>query len=68
MGGPGTLLGTGVAAASLTVYAVAVTGEPWFACSLPQCAGLVLVCAVSGPTGGLAATRRARRGALLPDS
>ncbi|MGI5491371.1 FtsX-like permease family protein [Microtetraspora malaysiensis] len=63
----GTLLGTGIAAASLTMLGIAVTGEPWFAYSLPQYAGLVLVCAVSGLAGGLAATRRARHGALLPD-
>ncbi|MER7362918.1 FtsX-like permease family protein [Nonomuraea wenchangensis] len=63
----GTLLGTGIAAASLTMLGKAATGEPWFAYSLPQYAGLVLVCAVSGLAGGLAATRRARRGPLLPD-
>ncbi|WP_188196736.1 ABC transporter permease [Nonomuraea sp. SYSU D8015] len=63
----GTLLGTGIAAASLTMLGKAATGELRFAYSLPQYAGLVLVCAVSGLAGGLAATRRARRGALLPD-
>ncbi|MEV4160316.1 ABC transporter permease [Nonomuraea dietziae] len=63
----GTLLGTGIAAASLTTLGTATTGEPWFAYSLPQYAGLVLVCTVSGLAGGLAATRQARRGALLPD-
>ncbi|MEV0195068.1 ABC transporter permease [Nonomuraea sp. NPDC050691] len=61
----GTLLGTGIAAASLTALGTAVTGEPWFAYSLPQYAGLVLVCAVSGLAGGLAATRRARLGPLV---
>ncbi|WP_345573053.1 FtsX-like permease family protein [Nonomuraea rosea] len=65
--GVGTLLGTGIAAASLTTLRKAATGEPWFAYSPPQYAGLVLVCTVSGLAGGLAATRRARRGALLPD-
>ncbi|MGN9840627.1 FtsX-like permease family protein [Nonomuraea sp. H19] len=63
----GTLLGTGIAAASLTALGKGATGEPWFAYSLPQYAGLVLVCAVSGLAGGLAATRRARRGPLLSD-
>ncbi|MEV0630141.1 hypothetical protein ACI2LC_40805 [Nonomuraea wenchangensis] len=63
----GTLLGTGIAAASLTMLGKAATGEPWFAYSLPQYTGLVLVCTVSGLAGGLAATRRAWRGPLLPD-
>ncbi|MEV4577131.1 FtsX-like permease family protein [Nonomuraea jabiensis] len=63
----GTLLGTGIAAASLTMLGKAATGEPWFAYSLPQYAGLVLVCAVSGLVGGLAATRRVRRRALVSD-
>ncbi|GAA3472522.1 hypothetical protein GCM10018965_070750 [Nonomuraea roseola] len=63
----GTLLGTGIAAASLTALGKAATGEPWFAYSLPQYAGLVLVCAMSGLAGGLAATRRARCGSLLSD-
>ncbi|MBN6051116.1 FtsX-like permease family protein, partial [Nonomuraea sp. RK-328] len=62
----GALLGTGIAAASLTALGRALTGEAWFAYSLPQYAGLVLVCVVSGLAGGLAATREARRGALLP--
>ncbi|MEV6159518.1 ABC transporter permease [Nonomuraea sp. NPDC052129] len=61
----GTLLGTGIAAASLTALGKAATGEAWFAYSLPQYAGLVLVCAVSGLAGGLASTRRARHGSLL---
>ncbi|MEV0352017.1 FtsX-like permease family protein [Nonomuraea sp. NPDC050680] len=65
--GVGTLLGTSIAAASLTTLGKAATGEPWFAYSLPQYVGLVLVCTVSSLAGGLAATRRARRGALLPD-
>ncbi|WP_433508544.1 FtsX-like permease family protein [Nonomuraea sp. CA-143628] len=60
----GTLLGTGIAAASLTALGKAATGEAWFAYSLPQYAGLVLVCAVSGLAGGLAATRRARHAPL----
>ncbi|MGR6914412.1 FtsX-like permease family protein [[Actinomadura] parvosata] len=63
----GTLLGTGIAVACLTALGKAATGEPWFAFSLPQYAGLVLVCVASGLIGGLTATRRARRGALLPD-
>ncbi|MER5999162.1 sigma factor [Nonomuraea angiospora] len=57
----------GVARNTLTMLGKAATGEPWFAYSLPQYAGLVLVCAVSGLAGGLAATRRVRRRALLPD-
>jgi ABC-type antimicrobial peptide transport system permease subunit len=61
----GVLIGTGIAAACLTALGQAATGRPWFAYSLPQYAGLVLVCAVSGLAGGLAATRRARRGPLL---
>ncbi|MEV1001733.1 ABC transporter permease [Nonomuraea sp. NPDC050202] len=61
----GVLVGTGIAAACLTALGQAATGRPWFAYSLPQYAGLVLVCAVSGLAGGLAATRRARRGPLL---
>ncbi|MEV0823582.1 ABC transporter permease [Nonomuraea rubra] len=63
----GVLIGTGIAAACLTVLGQAATGRPWFAYSLPQYAGLVLVCAASGLAGALAATRRARRGSLLPD-
>ncbi|NUW43398.1 hypothetical protein [Nonomuraea rhodomycinica] len=57
----GALLGTGIAAASLTALGEALTGEPWFAYSLPQYAGLVVVCAVSGLAGGLVSTRGARR-------
>ncbi|GAA2284520.1 hypothetical protein GCM10010149_32490 [Nonomuraea roseoviolacea subsp. roseoviolacea] len=64
----GTLLGTGIAAASLTALGTALTGEPWFAYSLPQYAGLVAVCAASGLAGGLVSTRGARRGALLAGS
>ncbi|WP_157570809.1 ABC transporter permease [Microtetraspora malaysiensis] len=63
----GTLLGTGIAAASLAMLGKAETGELRFAYSLPQYAGLVLICTLSGLAGGLAATRRARHGALLPD-
>ncbi|MFI7441954.1 FtsX-like permease family protein [Nonomuraea indica] len=65
--GAGALLGTAIAAASLTALGTALTGRPWFAYSLPQYAGLVLVCAASGLAAGLAATRRARRGSLLSD-
>ncbi|SEH00236.1 putative ABC transport system permease protein [Nonomuraea solani] len=61
----GALLGTGIAAVSLAALGRAMTGEPWFAYSLPQYAGLVLVCVVSGLAGGLAATRKARLGPLL---
>ncbi|NUW35496.1 ABC transporter permease [Nonomuraea sp. SMC257] len=64
----GALLGTGIAAASLAALGKALTGEAWFAYSLPQYAGLVVVCAVSGLAGGLVSTRGARRGALLADS
>ncbi|MBB6345151.1 FtsX-like permease family protein [Nonomuraea muscovyensis] len=62
----GTLLGTGIAAASLTALGEAVTGKPWFAYSLPQYVGLVLICAVSSLAGGLTATRRSRYGSLTP--
>lgn len=62
--GTGTLLGTGIAVASLTSLGKAASGELWFAYSAPQYASLVLVCAASGLVGGLAATRRARRGPL----
>ncbi|MFC4013817.1 FtsX-like permease family protein [Nonomuraea purpurea] len=61
----GALLGTGIATASLTAMGQALTGEPWFAYSAPQYAGLLLVCAVSGLAGGLSATRGARRGPLV---
>ncbi|WP_329086346.1 FtsX-like permease family protein [Streptosporangium sp. NBC_01469] len=63
----GTLLGTGIAAASLTALGKAATGRPWFAYSLPQYAGLVLVCAVSGLVGALVSTRKARHGSLRPN-
>ncbi|GGP94683.1 FtsX-like permease family protein [Streptosporangium pseudovulgare] len=59
------LLGTGIAAASLTALGAAMTGEPWFAFSVPQYLGLVAVCAMSGLAGGLVSTRRARRGPLV---
>jgi hypothetical protein len=62
----GTLLGTGIAAASLTSLGEAATGKPWFAYSLPQYVGLVLICAVSSLAGGLTATRRSRYGSLTP--
>ncbi|WP_043631041.1 ABC transporter permease [Nonomuraea candida] len=61
----GALLGTGIAAASLTALGTAMTGEPWFAYSLPQYAGLLLICLASGLTGALTATRNARRAPLL---
>ncbi|MEU4832350.1 FtsX-like permease family protein [Streptosporangium sp. NPDC023615] len=61
----GVLLGTGIAAASLTAMGKALTGEPWFDYSVPQYLALVLVCVASGLTGGLAATRKARQGPLL---
>ncbi|MEU7458692.1 FtsX-like permease family protein [Streptosporangium roseum] len=60
----GALLGTGIAAASLSAPGEAVTGRPWFAYSLPQYVGLVLICGVSSLAGGLAATRQSRRGPL----
>ncbi|MFD9947973.1 FtsX-like permease family protein [Nonomuraea sp. NPDC059023] len=63
----GTLLGTGIAAASLTALGKAATGQAWFAYSVPQYAGLVLVCVVSGLAGALVSTRKARRGSLRPD-
>ncbi|WP_425465359.1 FtsX-like permease family protein [Nonomuraea mesophila] len=63
----GTLLGTGIAAASLTALGKAATGQPSFVYSVPQYAGLVLVCAVSGLAGALASTRKARRGSLRSD-
>ncbi|MER5317796.1 ABC transporter permease [Streptosporangium roseum] len=63
----GTLLGTGIAAASLTALGKAATGQPWFAYSVPQYAGLVLVCAMSGLAGALASTRKARHRSLRPD-
>ncbi|MEU4232477.1 ABC transporter permease [Nonomuraea sp. NPDC026600] len=61
----GALLGTGIAAASLTAMGKAVTGELWFAYSLPQYLGLVAVCAVSGLIAGLLSTRKARNGPLV---
>jgi putative ABC transport system permease protein len=61
----GALLGTGIAAASLATLGLAATGELWFAYSLPQYLGLVTICAVSGLIGGLASTRKARRGPLV---
>ncbi|MEU7859572.1 ABC transporter permease [Nonomuraea sp. NPDC049141] len=61
----GALLGTGIAAASLTAMGKAVTGELWFAYSLPQYLGLVAVCAVSGLVAGLVSTRKARNGPLV---
>ncbi|MFI6296002.1 FtsX-like permease family protein [Nonomuraea sp. NPDC050790] len=63
--GIGALLGTGIAAASLTALGMAVSGEARFAYSLPQYGGLVLVCVVSGLVGGLAAVRRPLSGSLL---
>ncbi|MER6950361.1 FtsX-like permease family protein [Nonomuraea sp. NPDC000554] len=63
----GTLLGTAIAVASLAAMGKAATGELWFAFSMPQYLGLVLVCAVSGLVGGLVSTRGARRGPLLAD-
>ncbi|GAA0940779.1 hypothetical protein GCM10009560_52310 [Nonomuraea longicatena] len=63
----GALLGTGIAAASLTALGEAATGRPWFAYSVPQYAGLVLVCAVSGLAGALTSTRKARHGSLRHD-
>ncbi|GIH47198.1 hypothetical protein Mro03_23770 [Microbispora rosea subsp. rosea] len=63
--GAGALLGTSIAAASLAALGEAAVGELWFAFSVPQYLALVLVCAVSGLVGGLASTRRARRGPLL---
>jgi predicted lysophospholipase L1 biosynthesis ABC-type transport system permease subunit len=59
--GTGALLGTGIAALSLTALGQALTGEPRFAYSLTPYLGLVLICALSGLAGGLAATRKARR-------
>ncbi|MEV0380568.1 FtsX-like permease family protein [Nonomuraea sp. NPDC050643] len=59
--GAGALLGTAIAAASLTALGQAMTGKPGFAYSLPQYAGLILVCAVSGLAGTLFSTRKARR-------
>ncbi|MFD1542398.1 ABC transporter permease [Nonomuraea guangzhouensis] len=61
----GALLGTGIAAASLTAMGKAVTGELWFAYSLPEYLGLVVVCAVSGLIAGLVSTRKARNGPLV---
>ncbi|MFG3436183.1 FtsX-like permease family protein [Nonomuraea sp. NPDC047897] len=62
----GALLGSLIAVASLTALGEALTGEPGFAYSLPQWLGLVAVCAATALVGGLASTRRARRGALSP--
>ena len=61
----GALLGTGIAAASLTAMGKAATGELWFPYSLPQYLGLVAVCGVSGLVAGLVSTRRARNGPLV---
>ncbi|WP_372455592.1 FtsX-like permease family protein [Sphaerisporangium fuscum] len=55
----GTLLGTAIAAASLTALCKAATGRAWFAYSLPQYAGLVLVCAVTGLAGHTESTAEA---------
>ncbi|SPL88296.1 putative ABC transporter integral membrane subunit [[Actinomadura] parvosata subsp. kistnae] len=60
--GVGALLGTAIAAASLSALGEALTGEPWFAYSLPQYAGLVAICAASGLAATLGAARRAQRG------
>ncbi|GII81510.1 hypothetical protein Sru01_64920 [Sphaerisporangium rufum] len=62
----GALLGTGIAAASLTALGKAATGEAWFAYSPLQYATLVLVCVASGLSGALAATWKVRHGPLLP--
>ncbi|MFC0860775.1 FtsX-like permease family protein [Sphaerimonospora cavernae] len=61
----GALLGTGIAAASLTALGLAASGEARFVYSAPQHAGLVGVCAVSGLIGGLLFTRTARHGPLV---
>ncbi|MFI6788821.1 FtsX-like permease family protein [Nonomuraea sp. NPDC050383] len=63
----GTLRGTGIAAASLTALGKAATGRSRFAYSVPQYAGLVLVCVVSGLAGALASMWKARHGSLRPD-
>ncbi|NRQ34988.1 hypothetical protein HII36_24620 [Nonomuraea sp. NN258] len=55
-----------IAAASLTALGTAALGRPSFACSVPQYAGLVLVCAVSGLAGAVVSARKARRGCFGP--
>ncbi len=66
--GVGVVLGTAIAALSLSAMGKAMTGELWFTGSLVQYAGLLATCVVGGLAGTLAATREARRGPLLPTS
>ncbi|MFC5180814.1 FtsX-like permease family protein [Actinomadura harenae] len=66
--GAGALLGSAIAALSLAALGRSMTGEAWFAVSFPQYAGLLATCVAGGLVGALAATRKARKGPLLPAS
>ncbi|MFC4906696.1 FtsX-like permease family protein [Actinomadura gamaensis] len=64
--GVGALLGTVIAVVSLLPLGKSMTGHAWFAWSPVQYAGLLATCVVGGLAGGLGATRKARRGPLVP--
>lgn len=64
--GAGALLGTAIAFVSLSAMGKAMAGHPWFAGSPVQYAELLATCVTGGLVSALAATRKARRGPLIP--